>query len=623
MREPTTPTWIARFRTPTMGAPSWSRTAPDRIVLATTESGRSQLWAWDAASGERHRVTDEEVGVANGTVTAHGASVVWLRDETGSEAGRYVAAPFAGGPPRPLAAGLPVGWGEGIAHGRRVTVAAISDSDGFAVHAVDPDGTVRVLHRHAESVTVAGGSGLAAGSIELAGLSPDEALVCLEHSEHGDLLHPALRVIDVTSGASVAELHDEGRSLAAYAWSPIAGDRRLAIGHERRGEVRPAIWDLASGAVIDLAMELEGLVEPADWWPDASAILLVQLVEGRHRLHRVELSSGAVTALPTPAGSIGGARVRPDGSVWYRHQHGEAPPRLWRVGDAEPLLDVAGPSAPAGRPFRSWSFDGSHGARVHGFLVRPDGVGPHPLFVFVHGGPTSVDLDRWAPEVQAYVDAGFLVAMVNYRGSIGYGREWRDALVGNIGWPEVEDVLAGVDDLARRGEVDTDRMVIGGWSWGGYITLLMHGMHPSRFRAGIAGVPVGDYAAGYEDLSPTLQAYDRALLGGTPAEVPQLMAERSPISYVDRVTAPILFLAGRNDSRCPLPQVLLYTDRLKARGHPHELYIYESGHSSYDTEERVRQRALILHFLARHVPGIPQLPGVAESRPSAEVVERS
>ena len=60
--------------------------------------------------------------------------------------------------------------------------------------------------------------------------------------------------------------------------------------------------------------------------------------------------------------------------------------------------------------------------------------------MFIHGGPTSVDLDRWTPEVQAYVDMGFCVAMLNYRGSIGFGAAWRDELIGNIGWPEVEDV---------------------------------------------------------------------------------------------------------------------------------------------------------------------------------------
>jgi dipeptidyl aminopeptidase/acylaminoacyl peptidase len=232
--------------------------------------------------------------------------------------------------------------------------------------------------------------------------------------------------------------------------------------------------------------------------------------------------------------------------------------------------------------------------------------------MLVHGGPTWVDMDRWAPDVQAYADAGFLVAMVNYRGSIGYGREWRDTLIGNIGFPEVEDVLAGHDDLVRRGLSDPARSVIAGWSWGGYITLLMHGTHPDRFVAGIAGVPVGDYAAGYEDMSPLLQAYDRALLGGAPADVPDLMRERSPIGYVDNVRAPLLVLAGNHDSRCPIRQVLIYTDRLKARGHPHEQYIYDTGHSSFDIAERIRQRGLVLDFLARTVPGIERPPRVAE-----------
>jgi dipeptidyl aminopeptidase/acylaminoacyl peptidase len=89
------------------------------------------------------------------------------------------------------------------------------------------------------------------------------------------------------------------------------------------------------------------------------------------------------------------------------------------------------------------------------------------------------------------------------------------------------------------------------------VTLLELGKHPELWSCGIAGVPVGDYAAGYEDLSPLLQAYDRALLGGAPSEVPELMADRSPINFVDNVTAPVLFLIGKNDSRCPYRQAMI------------------------------------------------------------------
>jgi dipeptidyl aminopeptidase/acylaminoacyl peptidase len=222
---------------------------------------------------------------------------------------------------------------------------------------------------------------------------------------------------------------------------------------------------------------------------------------------------------------------------------------------------------------------------VQGWRIEPEGPKPWPTVFLIHGGPTSVDLDSWSPLVQAIVDMGFQVAMLNYRGSIGFGAEWRDALIGNIGWPEVEDIVAGHDDLVARGIADPARSAIAGWSWGGYLTLLMQGMHPGRFISGVAGVPVADYVSAYADESPLLQAYDRALLGGEPADVPQLMTERSPIEYVDRVTAPLLITGGENDSRCPLPQILNYVERLKARNHPHELYLFATGHSSFDIDD--------------------------------------
>ena len=225
--------------------------------------------------------------------------------------------------------------------------------------------------------------------------------------------------------------------------------------------------------------------------------------------------------------------------------------------------------------------------------------------MLVHGGPTWLDADRWQPDVQALVDSGFAVAMVNYRGSIGYGREWRDSLIGDIGGPELEDVNAGLRDLIERGIADPARAVVAGYSWGGYVTLLELGKHPDLWRAGVAGVPVGDYEAGYEDLSPLLQAYDRALLGGAePKDVPELMRDRNAINFADEVRAPVLFIIGENDSRCPIRQAMLYVDKLAARQHPHEVYVFSTGHGSFDVDERVKQVRMVLEFLARHVPGV-------------------
>jgi dipeptidyl aminopeptidase/acylaminoacyl peptidase len=150
-------------------------------------------------------------------------------------------------------------------------------------------------------------------------------------------------------------------------------------------------------------------------------------------------------------------------------------------------------------------------------------------------------------------------------------------------------------------------VVLEGASWGGFLTLLGLGVHPDRWALGVAGVPVADYVAAYEDEAPMLQALDRALFGGSPAEVPALYAERNPLTYVDAVVAPLLILAGENDSRCPIRQVWNYVGRLRERGVEPRVYTYGTGHASFDIEERVRQTALVLDHLATTVPGARRL----------------
>jgi dipeptidyl aminopeptidase/acylaminoacyl peptidase len=447
------------------------------------------------------------------------------------------------------------------------------------------------------------------------GLSADGALLCLEHAEYGDLIHPALRVIDPRTGTTLGEQIDEGMTLCSVCWSPVAGDQRLAIVHEREGDERPAIWNLATGERMDLPIDLAGgILQPEDWWPDGSALLLSHMRNGRQRLWRYEFATAELTPVQAPPGLIAKARVRPDGRVWFLQSQGDrAPMALDDLGNEvvaprRPDGSELSPEerAPSGRPYQPWEFPNPLGQTVHGFSVTPDeaiaGPGPWPVVMFVHGGPTSLDVDRWQPVVQAYVDAGFAVGMASYRGSIGYGREWRDVLIGNIGGPELEDVNAGLQDLVARGVADADRAVIAGWSWGGYVTLLELGKHPDLWTCGVAGVPVGDYAMGYDELSPLLQAYDRALLGGkTPHEVPELMRDRSPINFAGNVKAPVLFLIGENDSRCPYRQAIVYVARLAARGQPHEVYVFSTGHVSFDIDEDVRQVRTILDFLSRNV----------------------
>ncbi len=339
---------------------------------------------------------------------------------------------------------------------------------------------------------------------------------------------------------------------------------------------------------------------PADWYPDADAILVIHSFRGRERLYRLDLPSGTLTEVLHPRGETHGARVRPDGRVWVRVSSGEIASRVLDDTGAEVLSTPPG-GVREGRPYREWLFENPAGDTVHGWLVLPEGEGPFPTYLKVHGGPNWLYFDTWWPDVQMFVDAGFAVAMVNYRGSIGYGARFRDHIIGNIGFPEVEDTVAGLDDLVARGIADPARAVIGGWSWGGYTTLLALGTYPDRFVAGVAGVPVGDYIASYDDSAPSLQAYDRSLVGGVVHDLPDFVTERSRITYVDRVAAPVLVLVGENDTRCVPAQVYSYVDALKAAGGDVELYSYGEGHSSFIVDEEVRQWRTVLDFLQRRV----------------------
>ena len=600
MSEASVPAWERRFRAPAPTFPTWSRHAPDRLVYASNDSGSYQIHTFELSSGDHRRVSDSSIGVRDGLPSPDGKEAIWLDDETGDESGQWVTVPFEGGEPRPLLPDLPAGWPAGIALGSSTVVAGRADHDGYGIYISLDGGPPKELYHHVEAVWVGGGTG-ERGGFNLAGLSADERLVCIEHSEHGDEVRRALRVLDVGTGGVVGDQWDgEGCGLEARAWSPTAGDQRLAVRHERGDRYGPAIWDLDNETRHDLDTPLPGDVVPADWWPDAASLLVVHSFEGRDELYRLDLASGDVARIDTPRGTIEDTRVRPNGDVWFEISSGGSPAQVLSQ-DGEEVLPVT-ERAPEGVPFQSWHFTNSSGDRVHGFIATPEGRGPFPVMMLVHGGPTSLYGDQWHPRAQAFVDHGFAVGIVNYRGSAGYGRAWRDSIIGNIGFPEEEDVVAGLEDLLGRGLADPGRATIGGWSWGGYITLLSIGRRPDRWRAAIGGVPVGDYAAGYDELSPDLQAYDRYLLGGkTPHEVPELMAERSPIVYAERVKTPTLVLVGRNDTRCPYAQAMAWVDAVRDSGGDAEVYEYEAGHSSLDMDEVVRQMRAVFDFLARHI----------------------
>jgi dipeptidyl aminopeptidase/acylaminoacyl peptidase len=591
------PAWEQRFRAARVSLPEWAEKAPERALFVSNATGTYELYAWDRESGAQRRVTDRVNGTTDGVLSPDGESVWWFNDSDGDEFGVWMRQPFAGGPDVPAVEGLAASYPAGLALGLdgTVVVGRSTDEEGSTVHVVRKgESTPYEIYRHRESAGIGD-------------LSHDSSLLAIEHTEHGDAMHSSLRVVRVADGGVVAELDDtrggtEELGLEVLGFAPVDGDSRLLVGHQRRGRWEPMIWDPVAGTETELAIDLPGDVS-ADWYPDGSALIVGHSFEARGELWRYEIGSGTLERVETPAGSVGGATARPDGSVEYMWSSAAEPPVV-RSTAGGVVLDPPGAKAPRSVPVETVWVDGP-GGRIHALVQRPEqgaaGDGPLPTVFEVHGGPTWHDSDSFAAGPAAWVDHGFAVVRVNYRGSTGYGRAWTDALKHRVGLIELEDIAAVRDWAVRSGLADPDRIVLSGGSWGGYLTLLGLGVQPDAWALGLAAVPVADYVTAYEDEMEALKAMDRTLLGGTPQEVPERFAASSPLTYVDAVKAPVYISAGVNDPRCPIRQIDNYVDRLKERGAVHEVYRYDAGHGSLVVEERIKQVRLEIDFVRRHL----------------------
>ncbi|GAA2442766.1 prolyl oligopeptidase family serine peptidase [Actinomadura vinacea] len=588
--------WKARFRAARVSLPGWALDAPHRSTYRSNVTGTWEIYAWDRTTGARRQITDRPNGTWMGRLDRAGEWIWWFADTDGDEFGIWRRTPFDGtgdatAPGEgsvPAVPGLEPSYPSGLALGSSgLALVGRTTEGGNSVHLCRPGAEPEVLYEHAEDAHVAA-------------LSRDESLIAIGHSEHGDSRHMALRVVR-PDGTTVADLWDgPGKGVYGAGFAPVAGDPRLLVNHERRGRDEMLIWDPVAGTEHEIVLDLPGEIG-ADWYPDGSALLIRHSHEARDELYRYDLTgAGALTRIDTPRGVIGGATARPDGTVEFYWSSSAEPPVVRSTSGAV-VLTPPGPAAPPSVPVEDVWVDGP-GGKVHALISRPiEGGGPFPTVFDVHGGPTAQDEDSFVPDAAAWIDHGFAVVRVNYRGSTGYGSRWRDAIEGRVGLTELEDIKAVRDLVVSTGLADPGKLVLTGGSWGGFLTLLGIGTQPGDWTVAIAAVPVADYFAAYEDEMEGLQAFDRSLFGGSPAEVPDRYRESSPLTYIENVKAPVLILAGENDPRCPIRQIDNYLNRLAELDRPHEVYRYDAGHGSLVVEERIKQKQAEITFARKHL----------------------
>jgi len=252
---------------------------------------------------------------------------------------------------------------------------------------------------------------------------------------------------------------------------------------------------------------------------------------------------------------------------------------------------VSFPSGPTG----GTGVDTGDAARTAHALVypprNPDATAPEgelpPLIVMIHGGPTSMAEPLLDLAIQYWTTRGFAVADVNYGGSTGYGRPYRDLLRGNWGVVDVEDCVACAQHLAKSGRVDPARMAITGGSAGGYTTLAVLSFAPGVFSAGASHYGVADLALLAADTHKFESRYLDRLVGPLP-EARATYEERSPITHADALRTPLAVFQGQEDKVVPPEQAHLIVAALAANGVDHAAVFFEGEQHGFRRAENIR-----------------------------------
>jgi dipeptidyl aminopeptidase/acylaminoacyl peptidase len=234
--------------------------------------------------------------------------------------------------------------------------------------------------------------------------------------------------------------------------------------------------------------------------------------------------------------------------------------------------------------------------------TNPDVEAPEderpPLLVLSHGGPTSSARPMLSLGTQFWTSRGFAVVDVDYGGSTGYGRAYRDLLRGNWGIVDVEDCIAAARHLADQGEVDPERLCIRGGSAGGYTTLQAL-TTTDTFAAGASHYGVADLGALARDTHKFESRYLDGLVGPWP-EAEATYEARSPINQTDGLSCPLIVLQGDEDEIVPPSQAEMMVEALRAKGLPHAYVLFEGEqHGFRKAENIVRALESELSFYAQ------------------------
>jgi dipeptidyl aminopeptidase/acylaminoacyl peptidase len=358
-------------------------------------------------------------------------------------------------------------------------------------------------------------------------------------------------------------------------------------------------------------------VQGGHFSPNGKSVTWRANVDGNTDIYVHDLVLGKTAKLPLPKGvnSLGGAEsafTHDDSKLLYYHNGAGAPNDVWVYHLASGKSTQVTHSLMAGIPAQHFvepflvhypSRDGKW--TISAFVYVPRNMqrnGQNAAIVFIHGGPASQAVNSFNRFIQHIVNQGYMVIAPNYRGSTGYGKEFQQANLFDMGGGDLQDVIAAADFVKATGYLDPKKVIAMGGSYGGYLTMMAVTKAPDVWAAGVPIVPFVNWFTEIANEDPVLQQSDRATMGD-PEKHPDLFRDRSPIFFVDQIKASLLLLAGKHDPRCPAEETVQVVDAVKNRGGVADYKIYENeGHGFAKVENQIDAYQRVTDFLKAKVP---------------------
>ena len=586
----------------------------DRLAFLMDTTGVPQVWTTDAPGVWPEQATFFEERVTFVDCSPAREELVFGMDEGGNERAQLFRLDEEDGTITPLTS-MPEAkhrWGGWRSDGERFAFASNRrDESVFDLYVQDRDGVgddAELLHE-------------GDGWLSVAGWSPDDGRLAV-HQAYSNYDHDVY-VLDVDASRDGGS-GDGGADLRHV--TPHDGDVRYgSVEWGPHGEGIYVTTDYGSDTLylarIDLdTLDVEPVVEAGEWnvegvtvHRDSGRAVYARNVEGYTRLSVGELEGTRIEPLSEPdlpPGVAGGVDFAPDGDRFAVTATGRTHNANVHVvdvetGEAERWTEASMAAIPRetfseAEVYRFESFDDRE---IPGFLSLPsDEVAdpPYPVVVDVHGGPESQRRPSFSSVTGYFLSEGYAVFEPNVRGSTGYGKAYTRLDDKRQRMDSVADLAAGVEWLAGRDDVDGDRIVAMGGSYGGFMVLAALTEYPDLWAAGVDIVGIANFVTFLENTGSWRRSLREAEYGSL-EDAREFLESISPINNVEALDAPLMVLHGANDPRVPVGEAEQIAE--EAGEHvPTELLVFEDeGHGFSKLENRIEAYGRIVDFLDEHV----------------------